>query len=125
MTISDPIFLNNHPQKNQDQSLKITESTFFNFELSPNQFKIYLYLCKTGVKTASHLSKNLDIPRTETYHLLKILKNKGFISAKNSRPKKFQAVSIENYLQYRIEYEKNKIKKLKDMMIEFKKINTT
>ena len=43
------------------------------YDLTPNQAKVYLFLSKIGVKTASEVSKSLNIPRTETYHLLSTL----------------------------------------------------
>ncbi len=36
------------------------------YDMTPNQAKVYLYLSKIGIKTASEISKALKIPRTET-----------------------------------------------------------
>lgn len=119
---TDQVYLNNSLQNKKNVISSNAHKSVFNFELSPNQFKVYLYLCKNGSKTASQLSKDLDIPRTETYHLLKILKVKGFVASKNERPRKFDAIPIENYLQQRIDFEKNKIRKLQEMIEEFKKL---
>ena len=47
------------------------------YDLTPNQSKVYLFLSKIGIKTASEISKALKIPRTETYHLLSTLQQKG------------------------------------------------
>jgi len=47
------------------------------YDLTPNQSKVYLFLSKIGIKTASEVSKALRIPRTETYHLLSTLQQKG------------------------------------------------
>ena len=35
------------------------------YDLTPNQAKVYLFLSKIGVKTASDISKSLKIPRTD------------------------------------------------------------
>jgi len=66
-----------------------------NYNLTPNQSKIYLFLSKIGVKTASDVSKALKIPRTETYHLLSTLQQKGIIFSIFGKPTRFNAVGIE------------------------------
>jgi len=75
-----------------------------------------------GTKTASQLSKTLDIPRTETYHLLKTLQEKGCIFRIYEKPMKFSAVSIENFLEKWIISEKNKIKNLEETLSVIKKL---
>jgi len=49
------------------------------FGLTPNQSKVFLYLEKYGSSTATQVSKALKVPRTETYHLLTNLQNKGIV----------------------------------------------
>jgi sugar-specific transcriptional regulator TrmB len=95
---------------------------FFKFGFSSNQSKVYLYLSNMGTKTASQLSKTLDIPRTETYHLLKTLQEKGCIFRIYEKPMKFGAVSIEDFLEKWILSEKNKIKKLEESLSVIKKL---
>ena len=58
------------------ESLEKINKLFLHYGLTPNQSKVYLHLTKAGEKTASELSKNLKIPRTETYHLLNSLEQK-------------------------------------------------
>jgi sugar-specific transcriptional regulator TrmB len=98
------------------------DNLFFKFGFSSNQSKVYLYLSKIGTKTASQLSKTLDIPRTETYHLLKTLQEKGCIFRIYEKPMKFGAVSIEDFLENWIISEKNKIKKLEETLFVIKKL---
>ncbi len=98
------------------------ENLFFKFGFSSNQSKVYLYLSKMGTKTTSQLSKTLDIPRTETYHLLKTLQEKGCIFRIYEKPMKFSAVSIENFLEKWIISEKNKIKNLEETLSVIKKL---
>lgn len=86
------------------------------FGLSENQAKVYLYLNKSGSKTASRLSKNLDIPRTEIYAILKILKKKGCVTTKNEKPMKFNSVPFEKFLESIINLKKNEIKKLEETL---------
>ena len=90
--------------------------------VSPNQTKIYLCLTKMGPKTASQLSKILDFPRTETYHILKTLQEKGFVSTIKQKPLKFVSVSLENFLEKKINLEKIKIKKLEETLKIIKKL---
>ena len=65
------------------------------YDLTPNQSKVYLFLSKIGVKTASEISKALKIPRTETYHLLSTLQQKGIIFSVFGKPTKFNAAQDE------------------------------
>ena len=82
------------------------------YDLTPNQSKVYLFLSKIGIKTASEVSKALKIPRTETYHLLSTLQQKGIIFSIFGQPTKFNAVGIEESLQILINNEKNRIVEL-------------
>jgi len=83
-----------------------------NYNLTPNQAKVYLYLSKIGVKTASEISKSLKIPRTETYHLLSTLQQKGIIFSVFGKPTKFNAVGIDESILILINNEKNRITEL-------------
>ncbi len=82
------------------------------YDLTPNQSKVYLFLSKIGVKTASEVSKALTIPRTETYHLLSTLQQKGIIFSIFGKPTKFNAVGIEESLSILVNNEKNRITEL-------------
>ena len=90
------------------------------YDLTPNQAKVYLFLSKIGVKTASEVSKSLNIPRTETYHLLSTLQQKGIIFSIFGKPTKFNAVGIEESLEILVSNEKNRLNELdagKDSLI--------
>ena len=82
------------------------------YELTPNQAKVYLYINKIGIRTASEISKSLKIPRTETYHLLSTLQQKGIIFAVFGKPTKFNAVGIDESIVILINNEKNRIAEL-------------
>jgi sugar-specific transcriptional regulator TrmB len=82
------------------------------YDLTPNQAKVYLYLSKIGIKTASEVSKTLKIPRTETYHLLSTLQQKGVIFSIFGKPTKFNAVGIDESISILINNEKNRINEL-------------
>ena len=82
------------------------------YDLTPNQAKVYLFLSKIGIKTASEVSKSLSIPRTETYHLLSTLQQKGIIFSIFGKPTKFNAVGVEESLEILVNNERNRINEL-------------
>jgi len=91
------------------------------YDLTPNQAKVYLFLSKIGVKTASDISKSLKIPRTETYHLLSTLQQKGIIFSVFGKPTKFNAVGLEESLEILLNNEKSRLAELevgKDSLIK-------
>jgi len=94
------------------ESMKKINENLVQYGLTPNQSKVYLYLTKTGEKTASAISKNLSIPRTESYHLLNSLEQKGIIFSIFGKPTKFNSVSIEEALTIIIDNEKKRISDL-------------
>ncbi|NNL58234.1 MAG: TrmB family transcriptional regulator [Nitrosopumilus sp.] len=82
------------------------------YDLTPNQAKVYLFLSKIGIKTASEISKALKIPRTETYHLLSTLQQKGIIFSVFGKPTKFNAVGLDESLEILVNNEKNRLSEL-------------
>jgi sugar-specific transcriptional regulator TrmB len=91
------------------------------YDLTPNQAKVYLFLSKIGIKTASDISKALKIPRTETYHLLSTLQQKGIIFSVFGKPTKFNAAGLAESLEILLNNEKNRIGELesgKDSLIK-------
>ena len=111
-------------QKDSKNLLENRINLLFKFGFSSNQSKIYLYLSKMGNKTASQLSKNLNIPRTETYHLLKTLQEKGCVFRIHEKPIQFGMVPIEEFLEKWIHSEKNKVKKLEEMLYLIQKLKS-
>ena len=82
------------------------------FGLTQNQSKVFLYLEKYGSSTATQVSKALKVPRTETYHLLTNLQNKGIISATFQHPIKFSALPLDKAIGVLINAEKERVKTL-------------
>jgi sugar-specific transcriptional regulator TrmB len=82
------------------------------YDLTPNQAKVYLFLSKIGIKTASEISKALKIPRTETYHLLSTLQQKGIIFSVFGKPTKFNSAGLEESLEILLNNERNRISEL-------------
>ena len=82
------------------------------FGLTGNQSKVYIYLGKYGSKSAPEVCKALKLPRTETYHLLTALQNKGIVSATFQHPIKFKAVPLDKAVWILVNAEKERIKGL-------------
>jgi len=55
---------------------------------------------------------NFSIPRTETYHLLSTLQQKGIIFSIFGKPTKFNAVGVEESLEILVNNERNRINEL-------------
>ncbi len=86
---------------------------FGTFGLTANQVKVFFYLGKVGQRSASDIAKAVDIPRSETYHLLTALQNKGMVSATFEHPIKFSTLSIQEVIHVLVSAETEKVKKLK------------
>lgn len=84
------------------------------FGLTSNQSKVFLFLEKYGPSTATQVSKTLKVPRTETYHLLTHLQNKGIVSATFQHPIKFSALSLNKAMGVLINTEKERVKTLEN-----------
>lgn len=80
--------------------------------LTPNESKVYLYLNQNGSKKAREIAVNQKIVRTEIYHLLVTLQNKGMVTAGNGRGKKFEAIGFETAFEMLIN---NALKKIEEL----------
>ena len=94
------------------ESIEKINKILLQYGLTPNQSKVYLHLTKAGEKTASELSKNLKIPRTETYHLLNSLEQKGIIYSIFGKPSRFNSIPITDAMNILIDNEKKRIEDL-------------
>ena len=83
------------------------------FGLTPNQSKVFFYLGKIGAKTASNIAKAVNVPRSETYHLLTALQNKGIVEASFQHPIQFTALPIKKAVNLLINTETERLNKLK------------
>jgi len=82
------------------------------FGLTGNQSKVYIYLGKYGSKSAPEVCRSLKLPRTETYHLLTALQNKGIVLATFQHPIKFKALPLDKAVWILVNAEKERIKGL-------------
>lgn len=104
------------------QSIDQLQEKFSDFGLTNNQCKVYIFLGKYGSKTAPEVCRALKLPRTETYHLLTTLQNKGIVSATFQHPIKFAALPLSNAIKSMVNSEKERIKKLEKQEEELAKI---
>jgi len=92
------------------------------FGLTPNQSKVFFYLGKIGAKTASDIAKAVNVPRSETYHLLTALQNKGIVEASFQHPIQFTALPIKKAVNILISTETERLNKLKKSGPELEEI---
>ena len=104
------------------QSVDQLQIQFSKFGLTANQCKVYIFLGKYGSNTAPDVCRALKLPRTETYHLLTTLQNKGVVSATFEHPIKFSAVPLSSALKSMVDTEKERIKSLEIKEQELTKI---
>lgn len=92
------------------------------FGLTPNQVKVFFYLGKFGSKTAIEISRSLQMPRTETYHLLTALQNKGMVLASFDHPTKFSTVPLDKAICALVNTESQRLNSLKKSEPVLKKL---
>lgn len=96
-------------------SMEKIQSNLLQFGLTSNQSKVFIYLGKYGAKTAPEVCKALKLPRTETYHLLSALQNKGIVSATFQHPIQFTALPLNKAIWILVNSEKERVKSLEHM----------
>lgn len=82
------------------------------YGLTANQSKVYIYLGKYGSKTAPQVCRTLKLPRTETYHLLTSLQNKGIVEATYEHPTQFNALPLDKTIWTLVNTQKERVKDL-------------
>ena len=90
--------------------------------LTQNESKVYIYLSKNGSKKAKEIAQNQKIPRTQTYHLLTALQNKGMITVISGRITKFEGIGFEKVLDILINNELKRIEELQLMRSELSEL---
>ena len=93
-------------------TLEKIRNELINFGLTSNQSKVFIYLGKYGSKTASEISKALQSPRTETYHLVNSLQNIGLVTAEMSHPTKYTVLDMKQAIETLVKQEQTRIKLL-------------
>jgi len=96
-------------------SIEKVQAELLQYGLTSNQSKVFIYLGKYGAKTAPEVCKALRLPRTETYHLLSALQNKGIVSATFQHPIQFTALPLNKAIWILVNSEKERVKSLEHM----------
>lgn len=90
-------------------TLEHIKNELINFGLTSNQSKVFIYLGKYGSKTASEISKALQLPRTETYHLVNSLQNLGLVTAELAHPTKYFVLEMKQAIETLVKQERQRI----------------
>jgi sugar-specific transcriptional regulator TrmB len=96
-------------------SVEKVQTELLQYGLTSNQSKVFIYLGKYGAKTAPEVCKALKLPRTETYHLLSALQNKGIVLATFQHPIQFTALPLDKAIWILVNSEKERVKSLEQM----------
>ncbi len=89
--------------------LEKINNELINFGLTKSQAKVFIYLGKYGSKTASEISKALQLPRTETYHLVNSLQSMGLVVAELVHPTKYTAMDMKEAVSTLVKQEQERI----------------
>jgi sugar-specific transcriptional regulator TrmB len=93
-------------------TLEKIKNELINFGLTKSQAKVFMYLGKYGSKTASEIAKALQLPRTETYHLVNSLQNVGLVLAELAHPTKYTAKEMKEAISMLVKQEQTRIDNL-------------
>ena len=93
-------------------TLERIKNELINFGLTSNQSKVFIYLGKYGSKTASEIAKALQMPRTETYHLVNSLQNVGLVTTELAHPTKYSAMEMKQAIETLVKQEQQRINHL-------------
>jgi len=93
-------------------TLEKIKNELINFGLTKSQAKVFIYLGKYGSKTASEIAKALQLPRTETYHLVNSLQNIGLVLAELAHPTKYTAKEMREAVSALVNQEQERIDNL-------------
>jgi len=90
-------------------TLEKIQNELINFGLTKSQARVFIYLGKYGSKTASEIAKALQLPRTETYHLVNSLQNIGLVVAELSHPTQYTAMEMNHAISTLVKQEQERI----------------
>ncbi|MHA7646911.1 TrmB family transcriptional regulator [Nitrosopumilus sp. S4] len=90
-------------------TLEKIRNELINFGLTKSQAKVFIYLGKYGSKTASEIAKALQLPRTETYHLVNSLQNFGLVVSELSHPTRYTAMDMKEAISTLVKQEQERI----------------
>ena len=75
---------------------------------------LYIYLNKNGLKEAKEIAQYQKITRTQIYHLLTALQNKGIVTLISDTPAKFEVIALEKAFGILVD---NELKRIRDLQL--------
>jgi sugar-specific transcriptional regulator TrmB len=96
-------------KEKMEQTLEKIKKDLITFGLTSREANIYIHLARLGPKKANKIAEELKTHRTETYHALTALQNKGIVTATLERPINFVALPFEKAIEKIIKLEKEKV----------------
>jgi len=88
------------------------QAELMKFGLSPTQAKVFIFLGKYGSNSAPDVARALELPRTETYHVLNSLQSLGLITAELTHPTKYSALDMRKAVISLVKQEQERIDSL-------------
>ena len=95
-------------------SLDKIQNELMRFGLSPTQARVFLFLGKYGSKSAPDIARALELPRTETYHVVNSLQSLGLVTAELTHPTKYSALEMSEAINSLVKQEQLRIDSLAD-----------
>lgn len=90
-------------------TLEKINDELINFGLTSREAKVYIHLARFGPQKANKIAEDIHTHRTETYHTLTSLQNKGIVTATLERPISFVALPFEKAIEKIIALEKERV----------------
>ena len=94
-------------------SKEFVRKTIKGLGLTEVESNVYIFLAKRGPLKGGETARNLKMPKSEVYHVLKSLEGKGWVQLTLEFPARFTAVPIEKILDSQI-----KLKREEALLIE-------
>ena len=103
-------------------SLEKIQNELSKFGLTRTQDKVFIFLGKYGSKSAPEIAKALELPRTETYHLVNSLQKLGLVFAMLTHPTKYSALEIKEAIGTLVKQEQVRIDSLSEKQNDLAKL---
>ena len=119
---NETITVFDHDIDRYEQITNPVQEMLMKLGLSQNECKVYIYLNKNGSKKAKEIAQNQKIARTQTYHLLTELQNRGIVTVISDRITKYEGIEFERVLDILINNELKRIEEIQLMRSELSEL---